>query len=84
MTESVVIFVQMLRPTLELLGEEPPLDRAEVIGRAGERLSLDLAPMRRVLRLREEPVRLMEPEVEDLFSDYLNCLARVIAAVDRI
>ncbi|HZS09325.1 MAG TPA: hypothetical protein VFD58_31110 [Blastocatellia bacterium] len=84
MTDSVVSFIQLFRPTLELLGEEPPQDRFEVLRRTGERLNFNPAPLERVLRLRQEPVRLMEPEVEDLFADYLNCLSRVIAAVDRI
>lgn len=84
MTDSVVSFIQFLRPTLELFGEAPPLDRFEVLQRAEDRLSISLAPLERVLRLRNEPVRLLELEAQDLFSDYLNCLARVIAAVDRI
>lgn len=84
MTDSIVSFIQFLRPTLELLGEEPPLDRREVLQRAGDRLSISLEPMERVLRLRNEPVRLLELEAQDLFADYLNCLARVITAVDKI
>lgn len=84
MTDSVVSFIQLLRPTLELLGTEPPLDRFEVLRAAGERLNLNLAPLERVLKLRNEPVSLMELEVQDLFADYLNSLSRIIAAVDKI
>jgi predicted nucleotidyltransferase len=84
MTDSVVTFIQFFRSILELLDEEPPLERQVVIARLGERLNFETAPLERVLRLRHEPVSLLEPEAQDLFADYLNCLARVITAVDRI
>ena len=84
MTESVVSFVQYLRPVLELLGEEPPLSRMTTVRRVGQRLSLDLAPMERILRLRDEPVELMAVEVQDLLSSYLACLEQIIDAVDQL
>ncbi|HWQ36855.1 MAG TPA: hypothetical protein VNQ79_28745 [Blastocatellia bacterium] len=84
MTDSVITFVHYFRPMLEMLGEEAPLDRRAVIARVGARLNFDTAPVERVLRLRNEPVTLLEPEAEDLFADYLNCLARVVTAIDRI
>jgi hypothetical protein len=84
MTDSVITFIHLFRPILELLGDEAPLDRREVTERVGARLNFDTAPIERVLRLRNEPVPLLEPEVQDLFADYLNCLARVITAIDRI
>ncbi len=84
MTDSVITFIHYFRPMLEMLGEEAPLDRREVTERIGARLNFDTAPLERVLRLRNEPVRLLEPEAEDLFADYLNCLTRVITAIDRI
>lgn len=84
MTESVVSFVQYLRPILELLGEEPPLKRVATARRIGETLKIDTAPLERVLRLREEATNLFDMEVHDLFSSYLNCLEEVIDAVDSI
>ncbi|MFN0119689.1 MAG: hypothetical protein ACKV2V_04230 [Blastocatellia bacterium] len=84
MTDSVVSFVQLLRPTLELLGDEPPLDRQDVIRRAGERLNMDLQPLERVLRLRNEPVALLDAEAQDLFAEYLNCVSRIVSAIDRL
>ena len=84
MTDSVVTFVHFFRPILEMLGEDAPLDRREVTERIGARLNFDMAPIQRVLRLRNEPVPLLEPEAEDLFADYLNCLAQVVTAIDRI
>jgi predicted nucleotidyltransferase len=83
MTDSIVSFVQLLRPLIELLGGPAPLERQEVIEQAGERLNIDAAPLQRVLKLRNEATQLMELEVQDLFSDYLNCLSQIIAAVDK-
>jgi hypothetical protein len=84
MTESVVSFIRFMRPIPEILGEEPPLGRLATARRVGELLHVDTAPLIRVLRLREEPNELMEIEVQDLFASYLDCLAKVIKAVDDL
>lgn len=83
MTESIVSFVRLMRAVLELMGKEPPVNRAAVIQQIGETLDLDAAPLERVLRLREEPKDLMEVEAQDLFSSYLDCLTQIIEAVDK-
>jgi hypothetical protein len=84
MTDSVVTFVQLLRPVLELLGEQPPISRSETIRRAHERLKLDTSSLERILKLRSQPARLLELEAHDLFSSYLDCLKRVIEEVDNL
>ncbi len=87
MTESVVTFVRFLRPVLEILGEEPPLNRMKTIRRIGERLNIDTSPVARVLQLRYEPndmPKIMDIEAQDLFASYLDCLDRVIDAVDNM
>ena len=84
MTESVVSFVRYLRPMLELLGEEPPLGRLATAKRIGERLKMDTSPLVRVLSLRDEPKDLLEIEAQDLFASYLNCLTRIVEAVDKL
>ncbi len=84
MTESVVSFVRFLRPIPEILGEEPPLGRLATARRAGELLNVDTSPIVRILQLRDEPGKLMEIEVQDLFASYLDCLTRVIEAVDNL
>jgi len=50
----------------------------------GEQLYIETAPLERALRLRDEPVDLLDMEVQDLFASYLTCLEQVIEAVDRI
>ena len=84
MTDSVGSFVHVLRPILELLGEDPPIERRAAAARLGERLGLDLAPILRILTLRDEPVSLLEIEIQDLFSAYLDCLGAVIEAIDKL
>jgi hypothetical protein len=83
-TDSVVSFVQYLRPVLELLGDVAPLGRLATVRRVGEQLRIETAPLERALRLRDEPVDLLDMEVQDLFASYLTCLEQVIEAVDRI
>ena len=84
MTDSVGSFVHVLRPILELLGVDPPVDRRAATTQVGERLGLDLAPILRILTLRDEPVSLLEIEIQDLFSAYLDCLGAVIEAIDKL
>ncbi len=84
MTESVVTFIRLMRSIPEIAGEEPPLGRREAARRVGEILNVDTAPIIRVLRLREEPASLMEIEIQDLFASYLDCLTRVVEAVDNL
>jgi predicted nucleotidyltransferase len=84
MTDSVGSFVHVLRPILELLGEDPPVERRAAAARVGERLGVDLAPILRILTLRDEPVSLLEVEIQDLFSAYLDCLGAVIEAIDKL
>ena len=83
-TDSVVSFVQYLRPVLELLGEDAPIGRLATVRRLGEQLRIETAPLERALRLREQSVDLFDMEVQDLFASYLTCLQQVIEAVDRI
>lgn len=84
MTDSIVSFVRYLRPILEILGEAPPLGRLATVRRVGERLDLELSPLERILRLRDEPVQLLEAEAQDLFASYVDCLGKIIAAVDKL
>jgi hypothetical protein len=84
MTQSVVTFVHFMRPVLQMLGEEPPLGRMATALSVGQRLGIDMAPVMRVLHLRDEPKELMDIEVHDLFAGYLDCLDRVIQAVDNM
>ncbi len=84
MTDSVVSFVRYMRPMLEIAGEAPPLGRRATVARIGEKFDLDVTPLERILRLRDEPVNLMDVEAQDLFAAYVDCISRVIAKVDKL
>jgi predicted nucleotidyltransferase len=84
MTESVVTFVRLIRSVPEIVGEEPPLGRTATALRVGQILDVDTSPVVRVLRLRDEPAGLMEIEIQDLFASYLDCLTRVVEAVNNL
>lgn len=84
MTESVVTFVRLMRPIPEIVGKEAPLGRLATAQRVGEILDVDTSPIIRVLRLRDEPGGLMDIEIQDLFASYLDCITRVIEAVDNL
>jgi len=92
MTDSVVSFVQFLRPILELHGETAPVGRRETVHQIAKKLQIDMSPFERVLRLRHEKQdlaerksqALMNVEIEDLFSSYMDCVEDVIDAVDQI
>ena len=84
MTDSVATFVQYLRPIVELFGERPPSSAIATIRRAAELLEVDPAPLVRVLRMRQEGTHLYGIEIQDVFEGYLNCLEKMIDAIDRI
>lgn len=84
MVDSVVSFVRYLRPVLEILGETPPLGRLATVKLVGERLKVEVTPLERLLRLRAEPVQLLAVEAQDLFASYVDCLSKIIAAVDKL
>ncbi len=84
MTDSVVSFIQFMRPILDLIGDEPYRGRLETIRRVGDRLKVDTSALERVLRLRNEHVDLMDVEVDDLFASYIDSIEKIIDAVDAI
>jgi hypothetical protein len=84
MTDSVVSFVRVMRPLLEIAGEEPPVNRLATVERVGERLNIDTSPVTRVLRLRYEPNMMMDIESQDLFASYLECLESLIDKVNSL
>src|SRR5438477_445247 len=70
---------------LILLGQEPPIAKADTIHATVRLLELDPAPFERILDLRSgKGSSLTEPDANNLFSAYLAQIERVIDAVDRI
>jgi predicted nucleotidyltransferase len=84
MTDSLNSFAALFRAVLILRGEEPPVSKAESVRATMRLLKLDDAPFEKVLELRKRTSAVMtEAEANDLFSDYLMQIERVIQAVDR-
>jgi hypothetical protein len=84
MTDSVVTFVRFLRSIIEILGEIPPLDRMATVQRLGERLKIDTTALASVLELRETRKRLKDPEAQELFKRFHECLAQTVECVNNI
>lgn len=84
MTDSVSSFAALFRAVLILRGQEPPVSKAESVRATMRLLNLDDSPFEKVLELRKRTSAVMtEAEANDLFSDYLMQIERVIQAVDR-
>jgi len=84
MTDSVSSFAALFRAVLILRGQEPPVSKAESVRATMHLLNLDDSPFEKVLELRKRTSAVMtEAEANDLFSDYLMQIERVIQAVDR-
>lgn len=82
--DSLSTFCVLFRHALALHGEEPPLRKREIIGRAAERFGFDPAPFLKLLDVREERVKPREIKPVDLLGSYLDGVSAVIAAVDRL
>lgn len=84
MTDSIDSFTQFMRPILEIVGEEPPLDRSEIVARVGEKLQIDLTPLGKIIQLREHQIILTETECNHLFAAYIDCLTSIIEAINNL
>jgi hypothetical protein len=84
MTDSAYSFAQFMRPVLEILGEEPPLSRLVAVRQAGAKLKLDISPFEKILRIRESETPLTDTEAQKLFASYIDCLAQIIAAINKL
>ncbi len=85
MSDSLASFAALFGGLLILLGQEPPIAKADTIHATARLLELDAAPFERILELRTgKGSALTEPDANNLFSAYMAQIERVIDAVDRI
>ncbi|HYH84853.1 MAG TPA: hypothetical protein VEX60_05175 [Pyrinomonadaceae bacterium] len=86
MSDSLSSFATLFAPVLLLHGEQPPVLKREIVRATVRMLGLDAAVFERVFELREsgDAASLGEREANELFADYMEQVARVIAAVDRL
>ena len=85
MSDSLASFAALFGGLLTLLGQEPPVAKADTVRVTVRLLELDAAPFEQILKLRTGKASpLTEPDANDLFSAYMAQIERVIDAVDRI
>ncbi|MDZ4801248.1 MAG: hypothetical protein SGI92_24090 [Bryobacteraceae bacterium] len=85
MAESVSTFCVLFRHALRIAGESPKFARREVIAAAGTRFGIETEAFDTLLDLREgkrKPKSVVEPGA--LFARYLQGIATVVEAVDRM
>lgn len=85
MSDSLASFAALFRAVLILKGEEPPIAKDDSVRATARSLGLDITPFERILdlRTRKKPA-LSEAEANNLFSNYMEQIERVIEAVDRL
>jgi hypothetical protein len=84
MGDSLSSFAALFRAVLILLGQEPPIAKADSVRATVRLLELDAAPFERILELRTgKGSTLTKADANDLFSAYMAQIERVIDAVDR-
>jgi predicted nucleotidyltransferase len=85
MSDSLASFASLFRAVLILMGQEPPIAKADSLRATAKLLDLDAAPFERILEMRTGKERPQTaPDADSLFSAYMEQIERVINAVDRI
>ena len=86
MTESLVSFSALFRAVLLLYGVEPPVTKQEVITATVKHLKINGEPFEKIFDIRKNSAsnKLNEISANQLFSDYMEQVERVIDAVDDI
>jgi hypothetical protein len=82
--DSVSTFCVLFRHALILHGAEGPAAKREVIARASERFGFDPQPFDQLLSIREQQIKPRTVEPVALLDAYMQAIAVVIAAVDRL
>lgn len=87
MSESLASFASLFRPVLLLMGKEPPVKKLDAVRATVEALGLDGEAFETILDMRAtgtEAPEISEHDANDLFSEYLLQLERVIEIVDKM
>jgi hypothetical protein len=82
--DSVSTFCVLFRHALLLQGVDVPPKKRDVIRAARQHFSLDAAPFEKLLDAREESIKPREVDAVALLDPYLQGIAAVIDAVDRL
>jgi hypothetical protein len=74
----------LFRHALLLHGAEGPAAKRDVVARAAERFAFDPLPFHKLLDIREQKLKTRQVDPHELLGPYLEAIAAVIAAVDRL
>src|SRR3954454_9243896 len=84
MLDSISTFCVLFRHALILHGQPAPPRKRDVIQAARQRFAIDSAPFEKLLDVREERIKPREVDAVGLLDAYLQGIAVVIDAVDRL
>jgi hypothetical protein len=86
MSESLSSFASLFRAALLLKGIEPPAGKRQILALTAQHLNVSGATFEKVFNIRENNYArsLDEVSANELFSDYMRDIERVIAAVDNL
>ena len=85
MTDSLASFAALFRAVLILMGQEPPVAKEDSVRATARAVGLEETAFERIFELRAGKGKaLTEAEANELFSNYMAQIERVIEAVDRM
>jgi hypothetical protein len=86
MADSLVNFIALFRGVLMLKGVDAPVGRHDTLALTVEKLELDGKPLETIYNIRKKNVAAPMDEVaaNELFSEYLEQIDRVIEAIDAM
>lgn len=82
--DSISTFCVLFRHALILHGVDAPPRKRDIIHAAREKFAIDAAPFEKLLDIREERIKPREVDPVSLLDAYLQGIAVVIGAVDRL
>ncbi len=84
LVDSISTFCVLFRHALALHGRDVPPVRREIVQAARDHFAIDASPFERLLDLREQRIKPRDAEPVGLLPGYLQGIALVIDAVDRL
>lgn len=86
MSQSLSSFAALFRAVLLLHGIDSPVNKHEIIALTAQHLQIDGAPFEKIFNIRENNFakKLDEIEANQLFSDYMEQIEKVIETVDKL
>jgi hypothetical protein len=84
LADSLSTFCVLFRHALHLSGAEAPMEKREAIAQAGRAFGFDASPFEKLLDLREERIKPRDFDAAAQLPAYLEGIAKVIDAVDKL